>query len=152
MIQTETIYSIKKKLLAKEVDVSIGSILNLKLFLITLATEKEMSLCLCKICLHKKFLFDPLRERMRKDGDNAFDSISTVLNHGCDSPKSGNSYFRWACSTHWCLTCKNSKPATLKCQIYDDFVSVSQVEIVEREYSTRNKESTVVKKITKLTE
>ena len=67
-------------------------------------------------------------------------------------PNLYTTYFQWAWSTRRSKTCKNSKPATLKCQISDDLVSASQLEIVEEEYSTVNKQGAALIKITKLTE
>ena len=55
MIFTSTVRSLHHKLAEKEVNVSIGSILNCKPFFITYASAKEMALCLCKICLNTKF-------------------------------------------------------------------------------------------------
>ena len=72
MILTETLSSIQKLLIGKGITASVGSILNLKPFFITYATEKEMSLFLCKICLNTKFLFDALMVKAKKYGDEIF--------------------------------------------------------------------------------
>ena len=57
-------------MLENGLNVSVGSILNCKPSFITYASEKEMVLCLCKICLNTKFLFDPLMVKAKKDGDD----------------------------------------------------------------------------------
>ena len=57
MIMAETVRSMQKSLLGKGIFVSIGSVLNLHPFFVTNASEKEMSLCLCKLCLNTKFFF-----------------------------------------------------------------------------------------------
>ena len=87
--------SIQKTLLVKGVTVSIGSVLNLKPFFVAYASEKEMSLCLCKICLNTKFLFDALMTKAKKDGDECIDLISAFLMAGCSCPKSENGYHQW---------------------------------------------------------
>ena len=42
----------KEKLAENNIDVSFGTILSLRQFFITFATEEEMALCLCKISLN----------------------------------------------------------------------------------------------------
>ena len=58
MIFTSTVRGIQKKLADKGLNVSIGSIMKFKTFFITYATEKEMALCLCKICINVKFFLN----------------------------------------------------------------------------------------------
>ena len=79
IIFTSTVRSLHHKLAEKGINISIGSVLNCKPFLITYASAKEMALCLCKIYLKTKFLFDPLMSTAKKDGDEAFHSISVKL-------------------------------------------------------------------------
>ena len=79
IIFTRTVCSLHHKLAEKGINISIGSVLNCKPFLISYASAKEMALCLCKICLKTKFLFDPLMSTAKKDGDEAFHSISVKL-------------------------------------------------------------------------
>ena len=102
MIVTETVRSMQKSLLEKGIDVSIGSVLNLQPFFVTYASEKEMSLCLCKICLNTKFLFDALMSKAKKDGDEYFDSITAFFMAGCSCPKGENGYHKWSCSIRKC--------------------------------------------------
>ena len=54
MIVNETVRPIQHKLSLKGVAVSYGTILSLKPFYDTYASDKEMSLCLGKICLNTK--------------------------------------------------------------------------------------------------
>ena len=153
MIFTSTIRGIKQKLDEKNINVSTGSILNLKPFFITYASEKEMLLCLCKICLNVKFMFDPLMVRAKKDGDEVFDSISSFFMHGCTCDKSPNGYYMCSCSSRRCKNCMDSKPAPLKCQSSNEIVSYDQFEVVEREYLQLDKKTNEVeKKNTKLTD
>lgn len=72
MVSTTTVRGIQRKLSENGITASLGSIFNNKPFFITNATEKEMSLCLCKICINMQFLFEPLMERAKKDGDETF--------------------------------------------------------------------------------
>ena len=97
MIMTETVSALQKKLAEEELVVSIGSILNMKPFYIAYATEKEMSLCLCKICLNSKFLFDVLMVKAKKDGDDTFESLSSFFMYECSCPKDPNGYYQWSC-------------------------------------------------------
>ena len=94
MIFTNTVRSLHHKLAEKGINVSIGSVLNCKAFSITYASAKKMALCLCKICLNTKFLFDPLISRAKKDGDEAFDSISDFFMVDCKCQWSFNGYYQ----------------------------------------------------------
>ena len=153
MIVTETIRSLQKSLLDKGIIVSYGSVLNLKPFFVTYASEKEMALCLCKICLNTKFLFDALMSRAKKDGDECFESITAFLMASSSCPKGENGYHTWSCSTGKCKQCNNLKPAPLKCSTSDDQVTVDQFEQVVREYEKVNaKTNKKEKKKTKVQE
>ena len=66
MIFTNTVRSLHHKLAEKGINVSIGSVLNCKPFSITYESAKKMALCLCKICLNTKFLFDPSISRAKR--------------------------------------------------------------------------------------
>ena len=76
MILTATIRELQDKLLKNDISVSIGSILSLKPFFITYATEKEIALCLCKLCLNAKMMYDALISKAKKEGDTMPASIS----------------------------------------------------------------------------
>ena len=60
MIVTCNVRSIHKKLCERGVNVSLGTVLNLRPFFVTYATEKELSLCMCKLCLNARLMFQPL--------------------------------------------------------------------------------------------
>ena len=153
MIVTDTVRSMQKSMLEKGIDVSIGSILNLQPFFVTYASEKEMSLCLCKLCLNTKFLFDSLISKAKKDGDECFDSITAFFMAGCSCPKGENGYHKWSCSIRKCKDCKNVKPSSLKCSTSMELVTVDQFELVEREYKKLNPKTGIIElKKTKLTE
>ena len=60
MVLTCTVRMIKEQLIKKGFSISLGTVLSLKPFFVTYPTEKEISLCLCKLCLNVKLLFEPL--------------------------------------------------------------------------------------------
>ena len=72
MILTCTVRNIHNKLTESGVRVSLGKVMSLKPFFITYPTEKEISLCLCKLCLNVKMLLEPLK----KDDDEIYNSAS----------------------------------------------------------------------------
>ena len=49
-----------------------------------------MALCLCKICLNARLLFDPLVAQAKKDQNDVTDSITKIFMHNCKCPKSEN--------------------------------------------------------------
>ena len=146
MIITDTAFSIYKQLVEKGITVSIGSILSLKPFFVTYATGTFLSLCLCKICLNAKFMFDILMARSKKDGEQSFTSISEFFMYNCDCPKSTNGFYQWSCSVRRCKKCKDSKPPNLSSQISNDLVTVDQFEQVVREYLKLNTKTGLVEK------
>ena len=133
MIVTKTVCSIHKSLLDKGFNVSLRSVLNLKPFFVTYASEKEMSLCLC----NTKFASDALMSNA-KDGDESFTSITSFLMDGCSCPKGENGYHKWLCSIQKCKDCKDTKPAPLKCSSSKELVTFDQFEVVKREYKKLN--------------
>ena len=76
MVSTCTNNAIRNKLMEKGITVSYGTVLALKPFFVTAATEKEIALCLCKLCLNTRMLFEPLMTQAKKDGDNEYKSIT----------------------------------------------------------------------------
>ena len=153
MIVTETVCSIHKSLLDKGFNVSLGSVLNLKPFFVMYASEKEMSLCLCKLCLNTKFAFDALMSNTKKDGDESFTSITSFLMDGCSCSKGENGYQKWLCSIQKCKDCKDRKRAPLKCSSSKELVTFDQFEVVKREYKKLNLKTNLLElKTTQLTE
>ena len=138
MISTTTVKGIQKKLSDDGLKVSIGSIINNKPFFITYATEKELSLCLCKLCINMTFLFEPLMARAKKDGDETFQSISSFFMDSSSCSKSPNGYYHWKCVNKQCKDCNKLPPATLKCMESEELVTVDQFEMVHREYQKFN--------------
>ena len=88
MILTCTVRSIQEKLSKEGLTVSLGTVLSLRPFFVTYPTEKELSLCLCKLCLNMKFLFEPVAAQAKKDGDALSESITQYFMASCSYPKS----------------------------------------------------------------
>lgn len=152
MIATTTARGIVKKLADKGISVSLGSVINMKPFFITYATEKELSLCLCKLCINMTFLLEPLMAKARKDGDESFLSVTSFLMANAPCDKGPHGYFDWKCANRKCHACRKSLPATLTCMDSEALVSVDQFKTVTRLYSKLNKENKIEEKKTKLTD
>ena len=69
------------------IGIGFGTILSLRLFLITFATQKEMALHLFKIWLNARLLFYLLVAQAKKDKNDVTDSISKFFMHNCKCPK-----------------------------------------------------------------
>ena len=74
MVVTCTIRSIQDQL-SQGIVVSYRGKISLHPFFITFATEK-IALCLCKICLNTRMLFEPLIAQAKRDGDPTTESIT----------------------------------------------------------------------------
>ena len=79
MVLTCTVRNIHNKLTESGVRVSLGKVKSRKPFFITYPTEKEISLCLCKLCLNVKLLLEPLMAKAKKDDDKIYNSASEFL-------------------------------------------------------------------------
>ena len=119
------VQALQGKLSELNTDISVGTLLNLRPFFNSFATEKEMVLCLCKICLNTKLLFGPLQQETRKDNDMVTESISNFFRHACKCSKSKNGYFKWKCVNLKSSDCKSIKPKHFKCTDSLQMVKVS---------------------------
>ena len=54
--------------------------MNLKPFFITYPTEKEIALCLCKLCLNVRLLMEPLIRKVKADGDVVYGDMAYISN------------------------------------------------------------------------
>ena len=79
MVGECTIKALQGKLSKLNIDISVESLLNFCSFFIPFATEKEMVLCLSKICQNTKLLFDPLQQQAKKDNGKLTESISNFF-------------------------------------------------------------------------
>ena len=69
MVVTFTIRSIQDQLSQQDIVVSYGKIISLRPFFITFATEKEIALCLWKLCLNTRMLFEPLIAQGKRNAE-----------------------------------------------------------------------------------
>ena len=152
MVVTCTIRSIQDQLSQQDIVVSYGKIISLHPFFITFATEKEIALCLCKLCLNTRMLFEPLITQAKRDGDPTTESITEFFMYSCTCPKSQNGYYNWKCVSCKCKECKNKNPMSLTCQMSQEITKVNQFELIQKLYAKINKDGEVVEKISKKTE
>ena len=71
--------------------------MSLKPFFINYATEREMSLCLCKLCLNTQLIFDAVLAEEKKSGGPIFTSITQFFTNDCQCPVSSNGFLSWSC-------------------------------------------------------
>ena len=152
-IATCTCREIQKKLKEdKGICISLGKVVQLKPFFITNPSEKELALCLCKLCLNMRLLHRALMEKGKKDGDNISDSITEFFMGSSTCEKSHeNGYFRWSCVSGKCKSCKNHKPIPLQCQNSSTTISVTQFETTAKLYK-KDINGVMTEKISKKTE
>ena len=99
---TYTIRTLHTKLKDTGINLPLGKILSLCPFFITYATDKEISLCMCKVCLNKRPLHNVLLVQDKTDEDDSNKSITHFFMQRCDCPKSCNVYYRWKCVSNKC--------------------------------------------------
>ena len=141
MIATCTVRLIQSKLEEKGVNVPIGSILAFHPFFITFATEKEIALCLCKLCLITRMMFEPLMKQAKKDGDEFFSSITKFFVSSCQCYKSTNGFLSWQCVSGKCKKCKNLKLPSFASENSSQLVTIDQFKCVESKYKKMDKKS-----------
>ena len=140
MIVTCTSRNIQKQLADKGIIVSLGKVLSLRPFFVMLASEKELSLCLCKLCLNSRMLYDHLLAKCKKDGDSMSESLTEFFMSSCECPKSINGYWSWKCVTLKCDSCRFSPFPNVKCQSSKESTKVYQFETTKTPYETTDKE------------
>ena len=143
--------ALQGKLSELNIEISVGTLLNLLPFFISFATEKEMTLCLCKICLNTKLLFDPLQQQAKKDNDKLTESISNFFMHVYKCSKAENSDFKLKCVDLKCSDCKSIKPMHFKCADSLRMVKVSQSELTKIPYK-KLAQGEMVEKVSNKTE
>ena len=141
MVVTCPLRSIQGKVAEKGYTVSLGLVLSLRLFFVTHPTEKELSLCLCKLCLNSKLLFEPILVQAKKVGDDISKSLTEFFMPSCSCPKAVNGFYQWKCVSLKCKECKDAKPQYLSCHEDDTLVKISQSKKVTSEYVNKRKET-----------
>ena len=91
-------------------------------------------MCLCKICLNFRLLFDPLVAQVKKDQNDVTDSITKFFMYSCKCPKSENGYYQWKCVAGKCSECKLIKPMPFGCASSEQKIKISQFEVTETPY------------------
>ena len=81
----------------------------LKPFFINHATEHEMVLCFCKLCLNTRLLFDSIMSEERKSGGVIFKSVTEFFTAKCDCTLSLNGFYNWEYITGKCKQCSKVK-------------------------------------------
>ena len=152
MIATCTIRSIIEQLPSEGITISYGTAISVWLFFVTHATEKEIALCLCKLCLNTRLLFEPLMVQAKKDNDKTTDSITEFFLDSCDCPKTSNGYYHWNCVSMKCKNCKKIKPMPLKCKTLQTKIKVSQLEVTKKVYTKTDKNGKSHQKTSEKTE
>ena len=97
MVFTCTLRSIRQKLKDSGLTTSIDMIMNLKPFFIIYQTEKEIALCLYKLCLNFRLLMEPLMSKAKVDGDVVYDSATQFFLLSCPCEKEVNGYYSSKC-------------------------------------------------------
>ena len=128
---------------------SFGKITTLKPFFITHPTDKEMALCLCKICLNVRLVFKVIMDQEKKDGGKITESSTEFFmsTAGCEKQEIG--YYKWKCVTQKCKACKDKKPMALTCQDSETVRKVSQFETTKTPYEKTDDGNSVNKISTK---
>ena len=139
MVVTCTLRGLQEKLLAKGHKLSLGKIHSLRPFFVTYPSDKEMTLCMCKICLNIRMVFDALFKKAKSDGEDIENSITNFFMPNVNCPRSPNSYFMWKCASGNCNNCNNAPVKTLLCENSDEDVQVSQFETTETPYKKQTK-------------
>ena len=139
MIPAATIKELQDKLLKNGINVSIGKMVSIKPFFIMYATEKEMALRICKLCLNAKMIYDALTSKAKKAGDTMPASITEFFMSSCKCPKSQHGYYDWNCVSSKCSKCSSLQPVALPFQSSKDKVSYCQFEITKTLYVKTDK-------------
>ena len=150
-IATLKVRAIHGKLRFNDIDVSIGTIISLKPFFVNYATKKEMALCLCKICLNTRLLFEAVMEEEKKQGVVPFSSISKYFMTDCECEQSPNDYFSWRCVTGNCKQCQNNQYPLLSGKKTNPLVTFSQFELTNTPYQQKDKQGNITEEISKKT-
>ena len=148
-IATFTLKTLKEKFIEKNIGVSMGTVLSLRPFSTTFATKKEMALCLCKICLNTRPLFEPLMCQAKKDKNMTTESITEFFMFNCQCLKSESGYFQWKCVTGKCHECKSLKPKSLDLPSSYHLVKFYQFEITETPYTKTTSDGKTQQKISR---
>ena len=131
---TYTILTLHTKLKDTGINLPLGKILSLCPFFITYATDKEISLCMCKVCLNKRPLHNVLLVQDKTDENDSNKLITHFFMQRCDYPKSPNVYYRWKCVSNKCKDWKSLKQKVRQFELRKHHVRkpIKLVKLLER--------------------
>ena len=104
-------------------------------------TDKELALCLCKLCLNCPLLLDVLNTQGKKDGERVTDSVTEFFMDSSKCEKTENGNYSWKCASGKCKECKLLKPLHLKCSKSAETVKVPQFEETKTPYTEQDKKT-----------
>ena len=112
-IATKTFREMQEILKSKfEIDVSLGTIINLRPFYVQPASEREKESCLCKVCLNIRLKYQALM-KLVKDDVEVTNSLSEYFGHGIKCPFDANGYFQQKCIAGQCDN-KDCSPTSVR--------------------------------------
>ena len=94
--------------------------------------QREISLCLCKLCLNTQLIFNAVMAEEKKSSGSMFTSITQFFTNDCQCPVSSNGFLSWGCVNRKCKACKSSVHNFIT--VDANHVHYSQVEQTESPY------------------
>ena len=135
-VSTTTIRNLQTKLQAFNIDVSYGAILSLRPFFVVNATEREMMMCMCLLCLNLCSVFNALMEHHKENDTPVSTSVSGFLMGSSECEKDKNGYSKLKCCIGKCH-CKDSMPKKFNNFDESNIVSYYRFETVNTTYNSR---------------
>ena len=137
-VMTCTIRKLQVKFFEKyNMNISIGTIFNLKPFFISFPTEKEKILCMCKLCLNLHIKFDCIMEHTKNENGKVFTFMSNFYMDNCTCNKSELWYWSFDCCNGSCDSCKNINLPGIPSLSNETLVKYFQFEVAESEYKSK---------------
>ena len=144
---TCSVRSLHEKVRAEGIDVSLGTVYLLKPFFVAYPSERELSLCLCKLCLNVSLLHEVLKKKAKQNGEELPTTSTTAFfMYGSTCTKTTNGYYTWACVTGKCKKCSNLKVASLKCKTSTYTTSLRQFETINETFQKKDKDGNIKEK------
>ena len=106
--------------------------------------QREMSLCLCWLCLNTWLIFDAVMAEENKSSWSIFTSITQFFTNDCQCPVSSNGFLSWSRVNGKCEECKSSVHNFITADA--NFVLYSQFEQTENPYLKKSCSETTEKR------
>ena len=130
---------------------SIGNISACKPFFCGIPSEREMCLCLCKVCLNIRKLFDSIMSCLRKQSSEIVPhSISQFFMEGCEC-RSLNGYYPLECVRGNC-TNMDQLSSNLSISNPNEELTYYNFEVMKKKYKAKKGESKGLTKTSTVTE